>query len=79
MDPRRKRYLIASALFEYVNSEAGKPLELRRDSDAEDMQHLLDTEYSDLVGMLADRKAKGHRKLAGAVAIINDKNEDPAA
>lgn len=56
MDTRRKYYLIASALFEYVPNEAGKPFALRRSNDAEDMQHILDTEYADLADMLAKRK-----------------------
>ena len=56
MDTRRKDYLIASALFEYVPNEAGKPFALRRSNDAEDMQHILDTEYADLADMLAKRK-----------------------
>jgi hypothetical protein len=35
MDTRRKRYLMASSLFEYVNNEEGKPFELQRHTDVE--------------------------------------------
>jgi hypothetical protein len=66
MDTRRKRYLIASALFDYVTNEAGKPLELRHDSDAEEMRQLLEADYADLAGVLAARKAAGHRNLTRA-------------
>ena len=79
MDTRRKRYLIASALFEYITNEAGKPFALRRHHDVEDMQQLLDTEYADLAGALAAKKAAGHRNLAGTIAVIKDDGEDPAA
>jgi len=79
MDARRKRYLIASALLEYINNEAGKPFTLQRQSDVEDMQQLLDTEYADLAGVLAAKKAAGHRNLAGTIAVIKDNDEDPAA
>jgi hypothetical protein len=79
MDARRKRYLIASALLEYVNNEAGKPLELQRHSDVEDMRLLLDTEYADLAGVLAARKAAGHRNLAGTIAAVGDDGEGPDA
>ena len=78
MDTRRKRYLIASAFLEYITNEAGKPFALQRHSDVEDMQQLLDTEYADLAGMLAARKATGHRNLAGTIAVITDDDEDPA-
>ena len=79
MDTRRKRYLIASALFEYINNEAGKPFALQRHTDVEAMQHLLDTEYADLAGALAARKAAGHRALAGTSAVIEGEDENPAA
>jgi hypothetical protein len=76
MDTSRKRYLIASALLEYVNNEDGKPFELQRHSDLEDIRHLLETEYADLAGALAARKAAGHRHLAGTVAVIKDDDEE---
>ena len=79
MDARRKRYLIASTLLEYVNNEAGKPFELQRHRDVEDMRRLLETEYADLAGVLAARKAAGHRNLAGTIAIIQDHDKDPDA
>jgi hypothetical protein len=75
MDTRRKRYLIASALFEYINNEAGKPFELQHHSDVEDMRHILDTEFSDLVDVLAARKVAGHRNLAGTMTVVKDGNE----
>ena len=78
MDARRKRYLIASALFEYITNEAGKPFALRRHNDVEDMQRLLDTEYADLTGVLAAKKAAGHRNLARTIAVIKDDDEEPA-
>lgn len=77
MDTRRKRYLIASALVEYVTNEAGKPFELQRHSDLEDMRQLLETEYADLAGVLAARKNAGHRNLAGTIAVIKDNDEGP--
>jgi hypothetical protein len=77
MDARRKRYLIASALLEYVNNEAGKPYELQRHSDVEDIRSLLETECADLAGVLAARKAAGHRNLTGTISIIQDDDEDP--
>jgi hypothetical protein len=79
MDTRRQRYLIASALLEYVNNEAGKPFELQRHGDVEDMRRLLETEYADLAGALAARKAAGHRKLAGTIAVIQDDDAEPDA
>jgi hypothetical protein len=78
MDESRKRYLIASALLEYINNEAGKPFALQRHSDVEDMQQLLNTEYADLAGVLAAKKAAGHRNLAGIIAVIKDNDEAPA-
>ena len=77
MDTRRKRYLIASALFEYVANEAGKPFELARDSDAEEMRQLLETEYADLAPVLSARKQAGHRNLAGTIAAVKDDDEAP--
>ena len=79
MDPRRKRYLIASALFEYVSNDAGKPCALQRQSDVEDMQRLLETEYADFAGALQARKVAGHRNLAATLAVIKDSDEDPAS
>jgi protein-disulfide isomerase-like protein with CxxC motif len=79
MDARRKRYLIASALLAYINNEAGKPFALQRHNDVEDMQQLLDTEYADLAGALAAKKAAGHRNLAGTIAAVKDDDADPAA
>jgi hypothetical protein len=43
------------------------------------MQQLLDTEYADLAGVLAAKKATGHRNLAGTIAVIKNDDEDPAA
>jgi hypothetical protein len=43
------------------------------------MQHLLETEYADLAGALAAKKAAGHRNLAETIAAIKDNDEDPAA
>jgi hypothetical protein len=74
MDTRRKRYLIASALFEYIRNEAGKPFELQHHNDVEDMQHILDTEFTDFVDVLATRKAAGHRNLAGTMTVVKDGN-----
>jgi hypothetical protein len=79
MHTRRKRYLIASALLEYVNNEVGKPFELQHDNDVEDMRHLLEAEYADLARVLAAQKAAGHRNLAGTIAVIEDDDEDPDA
>lgn len=75
MDTRRKRYLIASALFEYINNEAGKPFELQHHNDVEDMRHILETEFADLLNVLTARKAAGYRNLAGTITVVKDDNE----
>ncbi len=74
MDQRRKRYLMASALLEYIQQEAGKPLELRRDNDVEDMESILHAEYADLIEVLMSRKASGHRNLASTITVVQDQD-----
>ncbi len=74
MDQRRKRYLMASALLEYIQQESGKPLELRRDNDVEDMESILHAEYADLTEVLMSRKASGHRNLASTFTVVQDED-----
>jgi hypothetical protein len=68
---KRQRYLIASALFEYVLNEEGKPFELRRHSDLEDMQGILYTEYAEFIELLEIRKRMGHRNLSNTIKSID--------
>lgn len=45
MDPRRKRYLIAKALWEFVAENRNKPIERQAPNDADDMEAILDIDY----------------------------------
>lgn len=45
MDNRRKRYLIAKALWEFVAENRNKPVEQQAPNDADDMEAILDSNY----------------------------------
>lgn len=42
MDDRRKRFLIAKALWEFVAENRNKPIERQAPNDADDMEAILD-------------------------------------
>lgn len=45
MDDRRKRYLIAKALWEFVAENRKKSIEHQAPNDADDMEAILDADY----------------------------------
>jgi hypothetical protein len=76
--------LITKQLTAMSDRRAGRgpsfmQFELQGHSDAEDMQRLLETEYAGFAGVLAAKKAAGHRNPAGTTAVIKDDDEAPAA
>lgn len=73
-DPR-KRYLIASALFEYILNEEGKPIELRRDNDVAEMIDILNTEYAGLLDTLAARKQMSHERMRQLLTVVEDSDD----
>ncbi len=46
MDQRRKDFLIAKALWEFVAEDGKKPTERQSRSDVDDMEAILDRDYS---------------------------------
>ena len=45
IDERRKRYLIAKALWEFVGENRNKPVGRQAPNDADDMEAILDSDY----------------------------------
>jgi hypothetical protein len=45
IDERRKKYLIAKALWEFVAQDGNKPIERQCRSDVQDMETVLDRDY----------------------------------
>jgi len=52
IDERRKRYLIAKALWEFVADDRYKPIERQSPNDVDDMEAVLDTDYASEVATL---------------------------
>lgn len=76
IDPRRKRFLIAQALFEFIRNDAGKPFEHQNGSNVEEIHHILETEYADFIGVLEAGKETRHRNLARTISAV-EKDTDP--
>lgn len=77
IDPGRKRFLIAQALFEFIRNDAGKPFEHQSGSNVEEMRHILQTEYADFIGVLETGKEMRHRNLARTIAAVKKDNDLP--
>ncbi|GFE52566.1 hypothetical protein So717_43190 [Roseobacter cerasinus] len=52
MDEKRKRFLIAKALWEFVASDQDKPKERQSRSDVDDMEAILDADFPGEVATL---------------------------
>jgi hypothetical protein len=76
IDPSRKRFLIAQALFEFIRNDAGKPFEHQSGSNVEEMRHILHTEYADIINVLEAGKSTRHRNLVQTIAAVK-KDIDP--
>jgi len=72
MELMREKYLVATALFEYINNEQGKPFELQRHNDVEEMQQLLDRDYAAFLETLQSRKSVGHQNLTGTIGLVQE-------
>ena len=72
MNVSRKRYLIASALFEYINNEENKPFEHQRGNNVEDMKRILHTEYPQFIETLLDQKQMKHARLRATIEAVED-------
>jgi len=69
---QRQRLLIATALFEYILNEEGKPFELQSHSNVEEIRDILETDYRDLLGVLKKRKTYTHFNMRHNIAVIQE-------
>ncbi|MFA5951996.1 MAG: hypothetical protein WC807_17115 [Hyphomicrobium sp.] len=62
MDNRRKRYLIAKALWEFVAENRSKPVEHQAPNDVDDMEAILDADFSaEVTTLIALEPFKGRQ------------------
>jgi hypothetical protein len=52
VDERRKKYLIAKALWEFVAQDGSKPIERQCRNDVHDMEAILDGDYPNELSLL---------------------------
>lgn len=57
IDDRRKKYLIAKALWEFVAQDGSKPIERQCRSDVQDMETILDRDYPAELAVLIKAEA----------------------
>lgn len=52
IEHERTRYVVAQALWEFIANERDKPSIRQRTSNMEDMEHILEEQFSDLLPLL---------------------------